>query len=146
MTSVTWFPLLGNLKFLQDATWKQRYKRTRMVLPVRVWLDDSTDQSANAQLAHTLDITQVGAMVGGLHSSFNSGDNVVVQRGQFKARFRVVWTKQLGHGEVRTGIEAVDPDPNIWGVDLPPELLIRVAMPRAAKARPHPLRKRKLRR
>jgi TonB family protein len=92
-----------------------------MVLPVRVWLDDGTDQSADAQLAHTLDITQVGAMVGGLHSSFKAGENIVVQRGQFKARFRVVWTKPLGRGELRAGIEAIDPDRNIWGVDLPPE-------------------------
>jgi len=100
---------------------KQRYKRTRMVLPCRVWLDDGSDHSGPTQLAHTLDVTQAGAMVGGLHTQFEPGAVVVLQRGQFKARFRVVWTKQLGRGEVRAGIEAIDPDRNIWGVDLPPE-------------------------
>jgi len=38
----------------------QRYQRTRMVLPLRVWPGNETDHSAAAQLAHTLDISPIG--------------------------------------------------------------------------------------
>jgi len=60
----------------------QRYQRTRMVLPLRVWPGNETDHSAAAQLAHTLDISPIGGRLGGLHNPLQTGQTITLQRGK----------------------------------------------------------------
>lgn len=96
----------------------QRYPRTRMVLPLRVWVGEAADESAQ-QLAHTIDISPIGGRLGGLRNELQPGQTITLQRGQQKAPFRVVWNKSLAPGENQAGIEAVGADRNIWGVELP---------------------------
>jgi TonB family protein len=97
----------------------QRYKRTKMVLPLRVWPDDENGQNAGPQLAHTVDISPIGGRLGGLRSPLQSGQTIVLQRGQNRSQFRVVWTRQLAPSEIQAGIESVTGETKVWGVDLP---------------------------
>src|ERR1039458_4452862 len=99
----------------------QRYKRTKMVLPLRVWPDDENGQNAGPQLAHTVDISPIGGRLGGLRNRLQTGQTIMLQRGQNKVRFRVIWTKQLGPGEIQAGIESMALEEKVWGVDLPDE-------------------------
>lgn len=96
---------------------RRRHKRKKVVLPVRLSLNEANGQAAG-QFIHTVDITDSGARVGGLHTPIEPGQLITLQRGQAKARFRVIWTKQLGPSEVQAGIECAEPDKNIWGFDL----------------------------
>ena len=99
----------------------QRYKRTRMVLPLRVWPDDENGQDAGSQLAHTVDISPIGGRLGGLRSPLQAGQTILLQRGQNRVQFRVVWTRQVGPGEIQAGIESMGFEEQIWGVELPDE-------------------------
>jgi len=90
-----------------------------MVLPLRVWPDDENGQNAGSQLAHTLDISPIGGRLGGLRNPLRTGQTITLRRGQNKSQFRVIWTKQLGPGEIHAGIESVACEAIIWGVDLP---------------------------
>ena len=100
----------------------QRYKRTKMVLPLRFWPDDENGQNAGPQLAHTVDISPIGGRLGGLRNPLRPGQTIMLERGQNKFQFRVVWTNQLGPGEIQAGIESVAFERKIWGVDLPEQL------------------------
>jgi hypothetical protein len=100
---------------------KQRFKRTKMVLPLRLWPDEDNGQNAAPLLAHTLDISPIGGRLGGLRSPLQTGQTVTLQRGQNRVPFRVVWTKQLGPGEIQAGIESAVYEEKVWGVDLPDE-------------------------
>jgi TonB family protein len=97
----------------------QRYSRTKMVLPLRMWVGEPADESAGLQLAHTVDISPIGGRLGGLRTELLPGQTITLQRGQSKASFRVVWNRHLGPGENQAGIEALESESNIWGVDLP---------------------------
>lgn len=99
----------------------QRYKRTKMVLPLRVWLDNdnNNDQNAEPQLAHTVDISPIGGRLGGLRNPLQTGQTITLQRGQSKSQFRVIWTKELGPGEIQAGVESAVCETRVWGVDLP---------------------------
>jgi TonB family protein len=97
----------------------QRCSRTKMVLPLRVWVGDPADESGGLQLAHTVDISPIGGRLGGLRTELLPGQTITLQRGQSKASFRVIWNRHLGPGENQAGIEALESESNIWGVDLP---------------------------
>ncbi len=90
-----------------------------MVLPLRVWTDEHAADVSALQLAHTIDISPIGGRLGGLRSELSPGQTILLQRGQHKAAFRVVWSKHLSSYENQAGIEAVETGRNIWGVDLP---------------------------
>jgi hypothetical protein len=71
------------------------------------------------QLAHTLDITESSARLGGLTTRFESGEMIDIQRGAIRARFQVVWMGKAGTPtERQAGVRAMEPKV-IWGVDLP---------------------------
>jgi TonB family protein len=97
----------------------QRYQRTKMVLPLRVWTDEHPGDATCLQLAHTIDISPVGGRLGGLRTELAPGQTILLQRGQHKAAFRVVWSKHLSTHENQAGIEVVETGKNIWGVELP---------------------------
>jgi len=96
---------------------RRRHKRKKVILPVRLSRGDADGQAAG-QFLHTIDITETGARVGGLHTVIEPGQLITLQRGQAKARFRVIWTKQLSPSELHAGIESAELDKNIWGFDL----------------------------
>ena len=83
-----------------------------MVLPVKVSIDSVT------HLAHTIDITDVGARLGALRTQIQPGTIISLQRGSKKAKFRVEWIRELSCNELQAGIESVEPQNNFWGVDL----------------------------
>jgi hypothetical protein len=91
---------------------QRKNKRTKMVLPVKVSISGAT------HLAHTFDLTYVGARIGGLHTELKTGQIISLQRGSKKANFRVVWVQQISPNEVQAGVQAVDMQSNFWGVDL----------------------------
>ncbi len=88
-----------------------------MVLGVRAWLDEA--QPGAFELVHTVNVTRIGAMLGGLHIFPRSGQIVTLQRGSQRSQFRVIWTKQLGPDEIRAGIESVAGEVDLWGLELP---------------------------
>ena len=83
-----------------------------MVLPVKVSV------SGTSHLAHTCDLTCLGARLGGLHTELKKGEIVSLQRGPKKANFEVVWVQQLGANEIHVGLKAVAKQTNFWGIDL----------------------------
>jgi TonB family protein len=108
----------------------QRYPRTKMVLPLRLWVGEDADDSAPPQLAHTVDISPIGGRLGGLRSELQPGQTVMLQRGQMKFPFRVIWNTELAPGENHAGVEALEFG-NIWGVELP-QSAVRAAKKQAS--------------
>ncbi|MGH9501198.1 MAG: PilZ domain-containing protein [Terriglobales bacterium] len=94
------------------AAEQRKAKRTKMVLPVKVSISGAT------HLAHTFDLTYVGARIGGLRTELKTGETISLQRGSKKANFKVVWVQRMNPNEVQAGIQAVDMQSNFWGVDL----------------------------
>ncbi|HEY3767201.1 MAG TPA: hypothetical protein VGN44_00885 [Candidatus Angelobacter sp.] len=90
--------------------------RRKVVLPVTVILRNGEEK----QLAHTLDITETSARLGGLSSLLEPGEIIEVQRGGVRAKFEVHWmgepTSTLSG---QAGIRGVDPNKSIWGIQLP---------------------------
>ena len=80
--------------------------------PVKVTIDNLT------HLAHTIDITDVGARLGALRMQLHRGTIISLQRGSKKAKFRVEWIRELAPNELQAGIESLEPQDNFWGVDL----------------------------
>jgi TonB family protein len=97
----------------------RRCSRTKMVLPLRVWLDEQEGETSPVQWAHTIEISDLGCRLGGLRTELSVGQTITLQRGQKKASFRVVWAKHLAATENQAGIEAVESGVNIWSLNLP---------------------------
>jgi outer membrane biosynthesis protein TonB len=98
----------------------QRFQRTKMVLPCRVWTDEQEHtEVAPLQLAYTLDISPIGGRLGGLRTPVEVGQTLMLQRGQKKTHVRVIWTKQLAPTEIQAGFETLEFGKKIWDVDLP---------------------------
>ncbi len=96
---------------------KRRHKRTKMVLPVRVWASDVSGQSVQ-ELAHTLDITPGGARLGAIHYQLKIGESLLLQYRQQKMHFRVIWILPLeGTREYQVGIEALGDSGEFWGLE-----------------------------
>jgi hypothetical protein len=94
-----------------------------MVLPVR--LCAANDCAPEAIVAHTVDISPIGAQLGGFRISLQPGEVIILQHRHSKGSFRVIWTKQIGPAERRAGVEwvaiekAVGTEINFWGLELP---------------------------
>lgn len=102
---------------MENDTAKRRHKRIKMVLPLKVWSKDVTDQPFN-ELAHTLDVTPVGARLGAIRHSLNPGDTLTIQYRQRRFHCRVVWVRQLeGSSEYQIGVEAIGGG-ETWGIEL----------------------------
>jgi hypothetical protein len=83
-----------------------------MVLPVKLSIDEIT------RLAHTVDITDAGAALGGVRVQLQPGKIIALQRGSKKAKFRIAWIRELAPNEWRAGVESLERQNNFWGVDL----------------------------
>ena len=102
---------------MDNSAGKRKYKRLKMVLPLRIWTRSGTEETGY-ELAHTLDITPRGARLGAIHRQLAPGDRVLVQYRQRKIQFRVVWIKPMeGTSEYQIGVEAVDSS-ETWGLEL----------------------------
>jgi hypothetical protein len=97
----------------------QRYSRTKMVLPLRVWLDEGAGETSSPHWVHTIDISQIGCRLAGLRTKLSPGQTIALQRGQQKIAFRVIWSKHLAANENHAGMEALDYGRSVWAVGLP---------------------------
>lgn len=90
--------------------------RRKMVLPVTIIRASGGER----QLAHTLDVTEISARLGGLSVQLLPGETVEIQRGGVKAKFRVYWMGAPGTDlEGQAGVRGLDPGKSIWSVHLP---------------------------
>ena len=98
--------------------------RRKVVLPVTVIRRNGEER----QLAHTLDITEVSARLGGLGVLLEPGEIIEIQRGAVKAKFQVHWMgAPAGTLAGQAGIRGIDPNKSIWGIQLPadqPDIVI----------------------
>jgi PilZ domain len=90
--------------------------RRKMVLPVTVVRGNSQEK----QLAHTLDVTENSARLGGLKMLLDLGEVIEIQRGGRKAKFEVYWMGTPGTElEGQAGVRGVGPTKSIWSIHLP---------------------------
>jgi len=102
----------------------RRYKRIKMVLPVRISGKDSANNPVN-ELAHTLDITPNGARLGAIRRVLKIGDKLTLQYRQRRIQFRVVWVKPMeGTREYQVGLEGLGSVGENWGLELPDSDLV----------------------
>jgi hypothetical protein len=74
------------------------------------------------QSAYTVDLSQEGARLDGVGLLTTPGEIVEIRRLWRKAKFRVVWTGQVGTAECnQIGVFRLQPEKNIWHVPLPGE-------------------------
>ena len=86
-----------------------------MVLPVKVSVDKVT------HLAHTVNISPTGALLGALRMQLQPRMIISLQRGSNKAKFRIAWIRQVAPHELQAGVECLELQNNFWGVDLSEE-------------------------
>ncbi len=87
--------------------------RRKAVLPVIVIRHNGFDKEP----AHTLDITEISARLGGLSSPLEPGEIIEIQRGALKAKFQVFWMGAAGSAVAgQAGIRSLEPNKRIWGV------------------------------
>jgi TonB family protein len=91
-----------------------------MVLPLRVWTHRTPEDHSPAQWAHTVETSTIGCRLAGLRTELTPGETITLQRGQQKAYYRVIWSRQLAPNEFQSGIEALDHEKDIWAVDASP--------------------------
>jgi hypothetical protein len=90
--------------------------RRKVVLPVTIIRRNGEER----QLAHTLDVTEVSARLGGLGVLLVPGEVIEIQRGGVKAKFQVHWMgAPAGTLAGQAGIRGLDPNKSIWGIQLP---------------------------
>lgn len=91
---------------------RRRAPRKKMVLPVKVSVDEAT------HWAHTFDIAASGARLGGLRAQLQPGTIVSLQRGPHKAKFRIEWIREVAANDLQAGVACLEPQNTFWGVDL----------------------------
>ena len=85
---------------------KRLSKRTKSVVPVRLWIAGSED----SHLAHTLDVSNHGVKLGGCRGEMKVGDKIEIQYRQKRAQFRVAWiTARTDSLEKQIGAECLEP-------------------------------------
>lgn len=90
--------------------------RRKVVLPITILRRNGQEKL----LAHTLDLTENSARVGGLAASLDPGETIDVQRGAVKAKFQVFWMGAPSSAMAgQAGIRTLEPNKTIWGVNLP---------------------------
>jgi PilZ domain len=95
---------------------KRRSKRTKSVVPVRLWIAGSKD----SHLAHTLDVSNHGVRLGGFRGEMKVGDKIEIQYRHKQAQFRVVRiTACEGSSEKQIGAECLEPGKQVWGAPFP---------------------------
>lgn len=125
----------GNLEV--HKKFKRRQKRIKISLPVQVCPPSAREQS---WVAHTVDISILGARLMGVSERMRMGEVLEVCCGLRRSVFRVVWVGIPGTPtENQTGIECLNPENNIWDLDLSERtddepLLQEIAVARAVQS------------
>jgi hypothetical protein len=60
----------------RSSAGKRQSKRTKSVVPVRLWIA----RSKNSHLAHTLDVSNHGVQLGGYRGEMKVGDEIVIPK------------------------------------------------------------------
>jgi len=94
---------------------KRSLRRTKMVVGLRV---PQPLSQAPDLLVHTLDISSSGAKIGAVREWIQPGSSLVIQYKHNRAQCRVKWSRQIAPREIQIGIEFLNPEPQIWGVEL----------------------------
>ena len=90
--------------------------RRKVVLPITILRRNGQEKL----LAHTLDLTENSARIGGVAASLDPGETIEVQRGAVKAKFQVFWMGAPSSAMAgQAGIRTLEPNKSIWGVNLP---------------------------
>lgn len=90
--------------------------RRKMVFPITVIRRNGEEK----QLAHTLDVTEISARLGGISVPLQPGEIIEIQRGGVKAKFRVYWMGAVGTDlEGQAGVRGLDTLKSIWSIHLP---------------------------
>jgi hypothetical protein len=100
----------------RSRTAQRKSKRTKAVVPVRLWIGGSKD----SHLAHTLDVSHHGVRLGGCRGEIKVGDKIELQYHHKRAQFRVAWiTASEGSSEKQIGAECLEPGKRVWGAQFP---------------------------
>jgi hypothetical protein len=100
----------------RSRTGRRKSKRTKAVMPVRLWIDGSND----SHLAHTLDVSNHGVKLGGCRGEMKVGDKIEIQYHHTRAQFRVAWiTASKGSSERQIGAECLEVGKQVWGAQFP---------------------------
>lgn len=110
-----------------DSTPTRKEPRTTAVVPVRIYGMDADGKPFNS-VVHTLNVSKSGALLANVGIALTLGDLIGVQKGVYKAKFRVQWLGKKGSSsQGQVGIECVDGAKNIWGVEERPHSVVREA-------------------
>ena len=90
---------------------KRQSKRTKAVVPVRLWIAGSKD----GHLAHTLDVSNHGVKLGGCRAEMKVEDKIEIQYRQKHAQFRVIWITAGMGSDRQIGAECLEPGKQVWG-------------------------------
>jgi len=96
---------------------KRTVRRTKMVVALKV-LKSQPEGQDQQFIAHTLDISSVGARIGAVRELIQPGSLVTIQRKQTRAQCRVMWSRTIAPGEIQIGIEFLGCEAQIWELDL----------------------------
>ena len=111
--------------------------RRKVVLPVTVVRRNGQEK----HLAHTLDLTEVSARLGGLTALLDPGEVIEIQRGGVKAKFQVFWMGTPGSAmEGQAGVRSVEQGKRIWGVDVPEDEIDSSVSPQLLRSAASPTR------
>lgn len=92
-------------------------KRVQIVLPVR--LHKSSQPAHLWEKACTYDISAGGARLTGMHGDYAVNEIITLERGKCRANFRVAWVGSKGTPlDHQVGVQLLEPDKQIWDVDL----------------------------
>ena len=101
---------------MELRTGRRRTRRTKSVVPVRLWIAGSQE----SHLAHTLNVTNHGVRLGGYRGEIKVGDEFVIQYRRAQARFRVTWIAARDESsEKQIGAACLQPGKHLWGERFP---------------------------
>jgi hypothetical protein len=101
--------------------WRIHRRETRISKTIRVKVR-GLDRNGQpfVQSTYAVDISRHGARLEGIGYLTAPGETIELKRRLRTARFRVLWIGEMGTPQAgQTGIFALEPNKNIWGVTLP---------------------------
>jgi hypothetical protein len=94
----------------------RRSLRRKMVLPVTIVRRGGEEK----YLAHTLDLTEDSARLGGVRLAFEPGEIIEIHRRAVKAKFQVAWMGTPGTPTSgQAGVRSLEPGKDIWNISMP---------------------------
>jgi PilZ domain len=100
----------------------RKESRVPAVVPVRIYGMDAEGKPFGENVA-TLNISRHGVMLSKVETNLNLGDVIGVQKGVYKAKFRVRWLGKKGSSsQGQVGLECMEPTRNIFGMQSVPDI------------------------